>query len=127
LKSRAYMIPAVLAILTVAGVLGASFISVPTLTYVYDEGFSGETQKVVLIVEGVRCRGTAVFLREHMESVPGLVSLVAYAGKHRVVIEYAPQAVKVDEIISAIEKPIVTDDGLMEFFRVTSSAGTGTN
>jgi hypothetical protein len=115
------VVPAVVASLAVAGLLGASLISVPTLTHSFDPGFEGERATSVLTVDGVRCWGTADFLREHIEHVPGLVSMVAYAGKHRVVIVYSPGAVDVEEIISEIERPIETDDGNLMFFDVISS------
>jgi hypothetical protein len=115
-----YLIPAVIVVLTVAGVVGANYINLPSLTHSFDPAYEGETATTVLIVEGVRCRGMADYLREHIEHVPGLVSMVAYAGKHRVVIEYAPEAVDVETIIAAIEEPVETDDGLMQYFDVTS-------
>lgn len=118
MTGRVYVIPAVIAVLTVAGVVGAGYISVPTLTHEFDPEFDGETAEAVLIVEGVRCRGMADYLREHIEHLPGLVSMVAYAGKHRVVIEYSPRAVDVDGIIAAIEAPAKTDDGLIQYFDV---------
>ncbi|MGD9400833.1 MAG: hypothetical protein PVF95_01060 [bacterium] len=121
MTARVWVVPAVVASLAVAGLLGASLISVPTLTHSFDPGFEGERATTVLTVDGVRCWGTADFLREHIEHVPGLVSMVAYAGKHRVVIVYSPGAVDVEEIISEIERPIETDDGNLMFFDVISS------
>ena len=115
---RAYIIPAVIAALAAAGVVGAGYISVPTLTHVFDAGFEGDTAKAELIVEGVRCYGMADFLREHIETLPGLVSMVAYAGKHRVIIEYAPALVSLEEIVAAIDEPSVTESGPVRYFEV---------
>lgn len=120
MSRRVWVIPVVVVSLAVVGVVGAGFISVPTLTYVFDPGFAGETEKAALTVEGVRCYRTADFLRTHIESVPGLVGMVAYAGRHRVVIEYSPQAIGIDGIIAAIERPVLTDHGRMRYFSVLS-------
>lgn len=120
MTKRVWVVPAVVVLLTVVGVVGAGFISVPTFSHVFDPGFAGETETAVLTVEGVRCYGTADFLREHIAGVPGLVSMVAYAGRHRVVIEYSPRAVAIDDIIAAIEEPVLTDNGRMRYFSVVS-------
>jgi hypothetical protein len=120
LARRVWVIPVVVVSLTVVGVVGAGYISVPTLTYMFDPGFAGETEKAALTVEGVRCYRTADFLREHIESVPGLVSMVTYAGRHRVIIEYSPQAIGIDDIVAAIESPVLTDHGRMRYFSVLS-------
>ena len=117
---RVYIIPAVLVLLAAAGLVGANYISVPTLTYVFNENFEGQTARAELIVQGVRCHGMADFLREHIESLPGLVSMVAYAGKHRVIIEYSASEVSLDDIVSAINAPSQTDDGWVTYFEVTS-------
>ena len=117
---RVFIVPAVIVLLTVAGVVGAKYISVPTLTHVFNDDPAGSTATAVLTVDGVGCYGMADFLRQHIESVPGLVSMVAYGGKHRVVIEYSPQALDLEDIISAIEEPVLTDDGPMQYFQVVS-------
>jgi hypothetical protein len=117
---RAYIIPAVIAALAAAGLAGANYISVPTLTHVFEPDFEGETARAELIVEGVRCHGMADFLREHIESLPGLVSMVAYAGKHRVIIEYSPERISLDGIVAAINEPSDTDEGRVRYFEVVS-------
>ena len=118
--ARAYIIPAVIAALAVAGVVGANYINVPSLSHVFDADHRGETATTELVVEGVRCSGMADFLREHIETLPGLVSMVAYAGKHRVVIEYSPETVEVEEIVARIEAPVETEEGPVQYFEVTS-------
>ena len=117
---RVYIVPAIVALLTLAGVLGADYISIPTLSHVFDKNPGGESATAVFTVYGVRCYGTADLLREHIGSLPGLVSMVAYAGKHRVIIEYCPGVIGPEDIISAVEKPILTDEGLMQYFDVIS-------
>jgi len=120
LTRRVYLIPVVVAALAAAGVVGANYISVPTLTHQFDSEFAGEAAGAELIVQGVRCYGTADFLREHIEAVPGLISMVAYAGKHRVIIMYSPSEVSLDDIVTAINAPSMTADGPVRYFEVTS-------
>ena len=121
MTNRVWIIPIVIALLTIAGVLGARVITIPTLAFSYDEGFSGESERVVLTVSGVRCYGTADYLREHIQPVPGLVSFVAYAGKRRVVVEYDRTQTSTEDIIRAIEAPVMTKTGPKSFYEVLSS------
>jgi hypothetical protein len=120
LTRRVYIVPAVLAALAVAGVVGAGYISVPTLTHVFDPDYDGRVAEVVLTVEGVRCYGMADYLREHIEDTPGLISMVAYGGKRRVVIEYDPRKVSQEDLVAAIERPSQTEDGPVQYFEVKS-------
>jgi copper chaperone CopZ len=117
---RVYVVPALVAALAVGGVLGAAYINVPTLTHIYDADPAGATATAVFTVEGVKCHGTADYLREHIESLPGLVSMVAYAGKHRVVIEYSPSALDIETIIKAIEAPISVEGEEVAYFKVVN-------
>ena len=118
---KVWIIPLVIVALSFAGVLGAKKISLPTLTFIFDKEFHGKTATAKLTVDGVRCYGTASALREHISTVPGLVSMVAYGGRHRVVLEYDPQRVTLDQITRSIESPIMTRQGPMEFFTVMAS------
>ena len=115
---KVWIIPGVLIILSISGVLGASKISLPTLTYVYDKEFTGESAMATFTVDGVKCYGTANFLREHIAQLPGLVSLIAYGGRHRIVLQYDPQKVTPDQITAAIEQSVMTRQGPMAFFKV---------
>lgn len=118
---KVWIIPAVIVALSFAGVLGAKQISLPTLTHIFDKSFKGETKTANLTVDGVRCYGTANALRQHIESLPGLVSMVAYGGRHRIVLEYDPAKTNPDQIALAIERPVMTRQGPMAFFKVLSS------
>ncbi len=117
---RLWIVPAVLALMTIVGTRGAKHLSVPTLSYTYSESHKGKVAKVDLIVEGVRCYGTANVLRQHIASHPGIVSLVAYGSRHRVVIEFDPDVTDVEGICRAIEAPILTKRGPIRFFRIAS-------
>ena len=118
---RVWLVPAVITVLSISGLLGAGRISVPTLTFVYDDGFRGQTASVEFIVQGVRCYGTAKLLRKHIETVPGIISMIAYGGRHKITVEYDPARTSPKHILDSIERPIITSDGPMEWFRVKSS------
>ena len=57
----------------------------------------------------------AIFL---FAQLPGLVSLIAYGGRHRIVLQYDPQKVTPDQITAAIEQSVMTRQGPMAFFKV---------
>ncbi len=118
---KVWIIPIVIVALSFAAVIGAKKISLPTLTYMFDRNFKGDTSTAKLTVDGVQCYGTANALREHIAGLPGLISLVAYGGRHRVVLEYDPQRVTPQEIAQAIENPIMTRQGPMSFFKILST------
>ncbi|MGQ9603475.1 MAG: hypothetical protein ACUVUU_04630 [bacterium] len=116
---RLWIVPSVLALMAISGVRGAKHISVPTLTYTNDQVHVGKIAKVDLIVEGVRCYGTANLLRQHLATHPGIVSLVAYGSKQRIVIEFDPSLTDANAISEAIESPVVTKRGPIRFLRIT--------
>lgn len=118
---KVWIIPVVIVALSFCGVLGAKKISLPTLTYIFDKNFSGAASTASLTVEGVRCRGTANALRQHIENLPGLVSMVAYGGRHRVVLQYDSSKTNPNQIALAIERPVMTRQGPMPFFKVLSA------
>ncbi len=106
------------------GLQGARYLTLPTLTFVYQHDHEGGTAKLDLIVHGVRCYGTANFLRQHIADVPGIISLVAYGANHRVVIVYDSTLTSAEEIKRAIESPVKTRRGAVRFFKVRSQAAT---
>ena len=118
---KVWFIPVVIVALAFAGVIGAKKISLPTMTYMFDKNFDGKSSTARLTVDGVQCVGTATAFREHISGVPGLISMIAYGGRHRVVLEYDPQRVTLEEITSAIDKPVITLQGAIPFFKVVSA------
>jgi len=118
---KVWFIPIVIGALAVGGVMGSKKISLPTLTYTFDKDFKGEAATAKLTVDGVRCVGTANAFRQHITGVPGILSMVAYGGRHRVVLDFDPKRVTLEEITSAIDKPVMTLQGEIPFFRVVSS------
>ena len=95
-------------LLTFAGVLGARAVRIPTLTFRYAESVKGEVAHAAFTVRGLHCYGTADYLREHIESLPGLVSIVVYAGRRQVDIYYQSDETSPEQIISAFE--VVSSD-----------------
>lgn len=118
---KVWIIPVVIVALAFGGVMGAKKISLPTLTFIFDKDFHGKAATAKLTVDGVRCFGTSNALREHIAATPGLVSMVAYGGRHRVVLEYDPTKLSLDDIRAAIDRPLTTRQGPMEFFKVIAS------
>ena len=118
---KVWIIPAVIVVLTLAGILGARMVRIPTLTFRYDESVEGEVAHATFTVGGLRCYGTAESLREHIGSLPGLVNITVYAGRRQVDISYQPDKTSLEQIISAIENPIMTEAGPVMFFKVISS------
>lgn len=117
---RVWLIPAVIVIFTVLGLVGARHLTIPTFVFVFDEGYTAETASVEFTVQGVHCYGTADLLREHISHVPGLVSLVAYGGRHRVDVDYDPTRTGPGAIRTAIEQPLMTRTGPARVFSVTA-------
>ncbi|MFH1313290.1 MAG: heavy-metal-associated domain-containing protein [Candidatus Eisenbacteria bacterium] len=120
MTKRVWIIPVVIALLTISGVLGARVITVPTLAFTYDEVYTGAAERATFTVSGVHCYGTADYLREHIQSVPGLVSFVAYAGKRRVVVDYDRTRTSAEDIVRAIEAPAMTRTGPRSLYEVLS-------
>lgn len=119
---RVWTIPVVIAVFAVAGLVGSRHISLPTLTFVYDADYAGRKATADFTIEGVHCYGTANALRKHIAGLPGLVSLIAYGGRRRVVIEYDPQQTSLEAMRQAIEAPVMTRNGPMRVFRVISES-----
>ena len=67
--------------------------------------------KIVCIVDGVKCKGTANFFTKMMSALPGIVSIETFATEHKVIISYDPQSLDRDDIKSAIEQLIPLRDG----------------
>jgi hypothetical protein len=118
---KVWIIPAVIVALAFGGVVGAKKISLPTLTFIFDKDFKGHVATAKLTVDGVHCYGTASAFQQHIASLPGLVSMVAYGGRQRVVLEYDPAVTTPSEITAAIERPVMTRQGPVAFFKVLAA------
>ncbi len=103
-----YIIP-VLVILTLFGgfYLRNAFTQPTTIaTFSASEG-----TRLVCVVEGVKCKGTASFFTMLYEDVPGISGIETYASDHRVVFTYDPSVITADRIRAIMEAPIPLNDG----------------
>lgn len=81
---------------------------------------AGTTRTAELIVQGLRCRGTANFFMKRIEKIPGIVAVATYVQEHRAVIEYDPSEIDEETIISKIEAPVRLRNGkVVKPFKVT--------
>jgi len=82
----------------------------PTMGQEFGASAGGE-QSVEMIVQGLRCRGTSNFFMQQMGEVPGIVSISTFVQEHRAEIKYDASQIDVKGIQSAIEAPVLLQDG----------------
>ena len=109
MKISKYIIP----ILVVAALFSGYFLRTaftqPTTSVSFID--SKVEAKIVCIVDGVKCKGTANFFTKMMSALPGIVSIETFATEHKVIISYDPQSLDRDDIKSVIEQLIPLRDG----------------
>ena len=82
---------------------------------------SGEGKKLECIVEGVKCKGTALFFTSLYEDTTGIIGIETYAADHRVVFAYDPTIITPERIRSIMEAPVLLNDGRsVQVFRCMS-------
>ncbi|UCD16538.1 MAG: hypothetical protein JSV44_08710 [Candidatus Zixiibacteriota bacterium] len=82
---------------------------------------SGEGKRLVCIVEGVRCKGTAAFFTSLYDGVSGITGITTFASEHKAVIMYDPGLITRDSIRAIMEAPIPLRDGTsQQIFRCIS-------
>lgn len=107
----------VVAALTAGYWLRAAFTQ-PTTLQVFTEGSGRE---VTLVVEGLRCKGTARFLGSLFEETPGILAIETYAGDRTAVFTYDPAQIDTAEIQAILEAPVAFEDGTSnQFFKCLS-------
>ena len=95
--------------------------NVPSTQVTNAASSSTASKTVEMIVEGVKCRGTANFFSSRIRGLPGILDITTYAADHRVVISFDPAKTDTNAIRAASEAPVRGRDGQMNsFFRVTS-------
>ncbi len=72
---------------------------------------AGQGQKLVCVVEGLRCKGTAHFFTSLYEGVDGISGIETYATEHRAVFTYDPSAITPSQIQEIMETPVPLRDG----------------
>jgi len=102
------VIPVLVTLALAAGYgLRASFTR-PTTVQTFAEGTG---VKATFIVDGVRCKGTAMFLSSLYEDIPGILGIETFAGERTAVFTYDPKIVTRDRIRTIMEAPIPFKDG----------------
>ncbi len=103
-----YIIP----VLAVAAILGGYFLRLeftqPSTSVAFAQT---EGEKLVCIVEGVKCQGTANFFTMLYKGVPGISGIETYASEHKAVINYDPSLITPEEIRAVMEQEIPLRDG----------------
>jgi hypothetical protein len=102
----------VIPFLVIAALFGGYFLRTaftqPTTAVSLGEG---EGEKLVCIVDGVKCKGTARFFTSLYEDVAGITAIETYATEHRAIFTYDPDIITPDRIQSIMETPVLLNDG----------------
>ena len=78
--------------------------------------------KASFVVDGVRCKGTAMFFSSLYEDVPGVIGIETFAGERTAVFTYDAKIITPDRIKAIMETPIAFEDGTtQQVFRCVST------
>jgi hypothetical protein len=114
--------PAWLVLLVISSFFGVILVAnaweLPSTRHQFEET-GGETVEVQMLVDGLRCRGTANFFVNMLSPIDGLVSVDTYVQEHRAVLVYDPALITAEEIRRVIDAPVKLRDGrVVQPFRV---------
>lgn len=73
---------------------------------------------VEMVVQGVKCKGTAEFFVKRYEGQDGILDMQAYAADHEVVVTYDASKIDADRIRAIGEAPVRLQSGEMRTFFV---------
>jgi len=97
----------------------------PTTVQTFAEGSGAKAE---FIVDGVRCKGTAMFFSSLYEEVPGILRIETFAGERMAVFTYDEKVITPDRIRAIMESPIEFEDGTTsQVFRCLSSRKSRTD
>jgi len=83
----------------------------PTLIHIYPPGVAGEEiKRADLIVDGLRCRGTAETLVMILEGAKSVDRVEAFAGEHRLRLYYRASGPDLDNLANRIEAGVYAND-----------------
>ena len=108
MKVPKYFIPVITIVMLFAGYYLRFAFTQPTTSVVFGE--PGEA-KLVCIVDGVKCKGTANFFTNMFKEVEGISSIETIATEHRATFTYDPRRIDRKQIREIIEQPIKLRDG----------------
>ena len=86
----------------------------PAASVTFDEsGAAGGAvvRRVEMIVQGVKCKGTAEFFVSRYENQEGILGLEAFAADHKVVVTYDASKIDEDGIRAIGEAPVKLKNG----------------
>jgi len=93
----------------------------PAASVTFDEaGPAGAAQvrQLEMIVQGVKCQGTAEFFAKRYEGQAGILELEAYAADHKVLVTYDASRIDADRIRDIGGAPIRLKNGELRTFFV---------
>ena len=73
----------------------------------------GEGSKLECVVDGVRCKGTAMFFTQLYDDVAGINGIETFATEHLVIFTYDPAIITPEQIKAVMEAPVPLRDGSM--------------
>lgn len=112
-------VPAILLILTLAGLAGGSIIVVPSFAREYNqESDAGQTRTVSFTVDGVRCVDTAEIASTVFDGFDGILSFTAYGSRNEVVLEYDAAVIGVEMLKKIMEGPVHDEESGQFVFHV---------
>lgn len=79
---------------------------------------AAEVRTAEMIVQGVKCKGTANFFLMRYQHQEGILGLEAYAADHKVVVTYDAGKIDAERIREIGEAPVLTQDGQLQRFFV---------
>lgn len=103
-----FVIPALVVLSLAAGYGLRTSFTRPTTVHTFAEGAGA---KATFTVDGVRCKGTAMFFSSLYEGTPGILGIETFAGERTAVFTYDPKLITPDQIRTIMEAPIPFQDG----------------
>jgi hypothetical protein len=104
-----YIIPIIVVVFIFAGYHSRRLFTQPTTGVAY-ESRRGEA-KLVCIVEGLKCKGTANFFNGLFRDTPGITNIETFASEHKAVFHYRPQEISPADIKFIMEQKVTLRDG----------------
>ena len=103
-----FVIPVLVTLAVAAGYGLRTSLTRPTTVQNFAEGTGA---RAIFIVDGVRCKGTAMLLSSLFEDVPGIVGIETFASERTAVFTHDPQVITRNRIRAIMEAPIRFEDG----------------
>jgi len=116
-----------MAALVAIGVLGGSWISLPSYAREYPDAASeGRVSAVEFKVRGIKCVDTAKIAATVFDDMKGVRSFTAYASRNLVRVEYDPELIDAAMLRRLVEGPVLdvkTDQYVFHVFDVVEIDG----